>query len=80
MWVWISVANKCNNVRNLKLDWNIIVRSWNGTCNAELSTIKPGSSASIQSKITEPTCAEFSVTQMGNSAKVHLMMRLRWRF
>ena len=44
--------------------------SQNGTCDTELSTIKPESSESIQSKITEPACAEFSVTQVRNSAKL----------
>ena len=43
--------------------------SQNGTCDTELSTIKPESSESIQSKITE-ACAEFSVTQVRNSAKL----------
>ena len=31
--------------------------------------MKSKSSESIQSKIIEPACAEFSVTQVGNSAK-----------
>ena len=44
-------------------------RSQNGTCNAELSSVMPESRESIQSKITEPACAEFSATQRGNSAK-----------
>ena len=44
--------------------------SQNGTCDTELSTIKPESSESIHSKITEPACAEFSVTQVRNSAKL----------
>ena len=35
-----------------------------------MSSIKPESRESIQSKITEPACAEFSATQVGNSAKV----------
>ena len=46
--------------------------SQNGTCDTELSTIKPESSEGIQSKITEPACAEFSVTQvriLRNSAR-----------
>ena len=34
-----------------------------------MSTIKPKLSESVQSKITEPACAEFSATQEGNSAK-----------
>ena len=44
--------------------------SQNGTCDTELTTIKPESSESIQSKITEPACAEFSVTQVRNSVKL----------
>ena len=63
IWVWISLASKCNIFVTLGLDFNRVDRSQNGTCNAELSTIKPESSESIQSKITEPACAEFSVTQ-----------------
>ena len=64
--MWISLASKCNIFVTLGLDFNRVDRSQNGTCNAELSTIKPESSESIQSKITEPACAEFSVTQVGN--------------
>ena len=67
--MWISSANKCNIFVTLGLDCNRVDRSQNGTCNAELSSIKPESRESIQSKITEPACAEFSVTQVGNSAK-----------
>ena len=67
--MWISLANKCNIFVTLGLDCNRVDRSQNGTCNAELSSIKPESRESIQSKITEPACAEFSVTQVGNSAK-----------
>ena len=63
----ISLASKCNIFVTLGLDCNRIDRSQNGTCKTELSTIKPESSESIQSKITEPACAEFSVTQVGNS-------------
>ena len=66
---WISLANECNIFVTLGLDCNRVDRSQNGTCNAELSSIKPESRESIQSKITEPACAEFSVTQVGNSAK-----------
>ena len=44
-------------------------RSQNGTCNAELSSVMPESRESIQSKITEPACAEFSAMQTGISAK-----------
>ena len=69
IWVWISSANKCNIFVTLRLDCNRVDRSQNGTCNAELSSIKPESRESIQSKITEPACAEFSATQVGNSAK-----------
>ena len=65
--MWISLASKCNISVTLGLDFNRVDRSQNGTCNAELSTIKPESSESIQSKINEPACAEFSVTQVGNS-------------
>ena len=65
--MWISLASRCNIFVTLGLDFNRVGRSQNGTCNAELSTIKPESSESIQSKITEPECAEFSVTQVGNS-------------
>ena len=32
-----------------------IEKSWNGTCNADLSTITPESSGSKKSRITEPT-------------------------
>ena len=64
MWVWISLANP-----RIRL-YNIVGMSQNGTCDTELSTIKPESSESIQSKITEPACAEFSVTQVRNSAKL----------
>ena len=67
--MWISSANKCNIFVTLGLDCNRVDRSQNGTCNAELSSIKPESRESIQSKITEPACAEFSATQVGNSAK-----------
>ena len=66
---WISLANECNIFVTLGLDCNRVDRSQNGTCNAELSSIKPESRESIQSKITEPACAEFSATQVGNSAK-----------
>ena len=69
IWVWISSANKCNIFVTLGLDCNRVDRSQNGTCNAELSSIKPESRESIQSKITEPACAEFSATQVENSAK-----------
>ena len=68
IWVWISLP-KCNIFVTLGLDCNRVDRSQNGTCNAELSSIKPESRESIQSKITEPACAEFSATQTGNSAK-----------
>ena len=64
----ISSANKCNIFVTLRLYCNRVDRSQNGTCNAELSSIKPESRESIQSKITEPACAEFSATQVGNSA------------
>ena len=64
-----SLANKCDIFVTLGLDCNRVDRSQNGTCNAELSSIKPESRESIQSKITEPACAEFSATQVGNSAK-----------
>ena len=67
---WISLANECNIFVTLGLDCNRVDRSQNGTCNAELSSIKPESRESIQSKITEPACAEFSATQVGNSAKM----------
>ena len=70
--MWISLANKCNILVTLRLDCNRVDRSQNGMCNAELSTINPESSESIQSKITEPACAEFSVTQVRNSAKPEL--------
>ena len=69
IWVWISLANKCNIFVTIRLDWNRVDRSQNGTCNAELSSVMPESRESIQSKITEPACAEFSATQTGNSAK-----------
>ena len=68
IWVWISLA-KCNIFVTLGLDCNRVDRSQNRTCNAELSSIKPESRESIQSKITEPACAEFSAKQRGNSAK-----------
>ena len=68
--MWISLASKCNIFVTLGLDFNRVDRSQNGTCNAELSTIKPESSESIQSKITEPACAEFSVTQVGNFGRL----------
>ena len=66
VWVWISTANKFDIFVTLRIDCNRIDRSQNGTCNAEL---EPESRESIQSKITEPACAEFSETQVGNSAK-----------
>ena len=69
IWVWISSANKCNIFVTLGLDCNRVDRSQNGTCNAELSSIKPESRESIQSKITEPACAEFWAKQVGNPAK-----------
>ena len=52
------------------MDCNRVDRSQNKTCNAELSSVKPESRESVQSKITEPACAEFSATQVGNSAKM----------
>ena len=70
--MWISLANKCNILVTLRLDCNRVDRSQNGMCSAELSTINPESSESIQSKIIEPACAEFSVTQVRNSAKPEL--------
>ena len=69
IWVWISSANKCNIFVTLVLDCKRVHRSQNGTCDAELSSIKPESRESTESKITEPACAEFSATQVGNSAK-----------
>ena len=69
IWVWISLANKCNIFVTQGLDCNRVDRSQNRTCNAELSSIKLESRESIQFKITEPACAEFSAMQMGNSAK-----------
>ena len=69
IWVWISSANKCNIFVTLILDCKRVHRSQNGTCDAELSSIKPESGESTESKITEPACAEFSATQVGNSAK-----------
>ena len=69
IWVWISLANKCNIFVTLGLDCNRVDRSQNGKCNAELLSIKPESRESIQFKFTEPACAEFSETQVGNSAK-----------
>ena len=69
IWVWISLANICNIFVTQGLDCNRVVRLQNRTCNAELLSIKPESRESIRSKITEPVCAEFSATQVGNSAK-----------
>ena len=71
IWVWISLANKCSIFVTLGLEFKGVDRLQNGTCNAELSSIKPESRESIQSKITEPACAEFSATQLGNSAKMY---------
>ena len=59
IWVWISSANKCNIFVTPGLDCNRVDRSQNGTCDAELSSIKPESIEIIQSKITEPAYAEF---------------------
>ena len=69
IWMWISLVNIYNIFVTLGLDCNRVDRSQNKTCNAELSSVKPESRESVQSKITEPACAEFSATQVGNSAK-----------
>ena len=69
IWVWISSANKCNIFVTLGLDCNWVDGAQNETCNAELLSRKPKSRESIQSKITEPVCAEFSATQVLNFAK-----------
>ena len=69
IWVWISSANKCNIFVTLGLDCNWVDKAQNETCNAELLSIKPKSRESIQSKITEPVCVEFSATQVGNFVK-----------
>ena len=76
IWVWISSAYKCNIFVTLGLDCNRVDRLQNRTCNAELSSMKPESRESIQSKIAEPACAEFSATQEGNSAKLYLCPQL----
>ena len=54
---------------NVVFLWNRRDGSQNGTFNAELSTITPESSESIQSKNTEPACVEFSVMYAGNSGQ-----------
>ena len=41
IWVWISLANKCNIFVTLGLDCNRVDRSQNGTCNAELLSKSP---------------------------------------
>ena len=69
IWVWISLANECNIFVTLRLDCKRVGRSQNGTCNAELSWIKPEPRESKKSKITEPACVEFSAMQVENSAK-----------
>ena len=75
IWVWIYSANKCNIFVTLRLDCKRVDRSQNGTCDIELSSIKPESRESIQSKITEPACAEFLATQVRNSAKLNKFVK-----
>ena len=73
--MWISLANKCDIFVTLGLDCNRVDRSQNGTCDAELSSIKPESREGTESKITEPACAEFLATQVGNSAKLRTIFK-----